>query len=149
MEKELKIRLRLICIQDEKILLMYDSEKDFYFYIGGKLEFGETVLEGAAREILEECGNDASFVFNKILYIRDFIYPEDNEHSVELFILGDVQTTSNLEGLKDPEFDGKKWLTWKNIYDLPENLLPQKLTSKLVADYKSNFPNQGEYIGKI
>lgn len=149
MENNINIRLRLICIQDEKVLLMYDSEKDFYFYIGGKLEYGESVMEGAKREINEECGEDVSFEFGKILYIRDFISPEESEHSLELFILGKIKTNKNLEGLKDPEFDGKKWLTWKSIYQLPENLLPKKLTKKLINDYEQDFPTQGEYIGSI
>ncbi len=149
MDNKINIRLRIITIADGKVLLMYDSENDYYFYIGGKLEYGESVIEGAEREIKEECGEDTNFEFKKILYIRDYIDMDKSEHSLELFILADISKLSELEGRKDPEFNGKKWLMWKELNNLPENLYPSKLTEKLINDYKSGFPNQGEYIGNI
>src|SRR5688572_14657431 len=109
------IRLRLINIKEGKVLLMYDSVDDYYFYAGGKLEYGETVEEGAQREIKEECGEDTTFTFKKVLYIRDFIVPKKDIHSLELFILGDIDKFEELEKRKDPEFEGKKWLTWVDM----------------------------------
>jgi len=145
-----KIRLRLIIPQNGKLLLMYDSKNDYYFYIGGKLEFGETVKEGCIREIKEECGQDAEFEFRKILYIRDFILPKENEHSLELFILGEINKGKELEGRVDKEFKDKfKWLSWKKIESLPNNLFPKSLTPKLLFDYRIGFKVQGEYLGKI
>ncbi|MBP9732548.1 MAG: NUDIX domain-containing protein [Candidatus Magasanikbacteria bacterium] len=108
--QSITIRLRIITIQDNKVLLTYDSKNDFYFYVGGRLEYGETVHEGAIREIKEECGVNTKFTFQKILYIRDFIDKDSDEHSLELFILGDIATPDDLEGYKDPEFGGEKWL---------------------------------------
>lgn len=145
----INIRLRLIIIKERQILLMYDSVKDFYFYVGGKLEYGETIETAAQREVFEECGKDVTFTFKKILYIRDFIAPKIPEHSLELFILADINKYKELEGKRDWEFEGKKWLTWKDIHDLPANLYPQKLTSVLIADYEKGFPSQGTYIGDI
>ncbi len=73
MDQKIKIRLRLVIIKQNKLLAYYDSIEDYYFYIGGKLEFGETVEKGWTREIHEELGEDVEFTFEKILYIRDFI----------------------------------------------------------------------------
>lgn len=145
----INIRLRLIIIQESKLLVSYDSINDYYFYVGGKLEFGESIEKGIAREVHEELGDDATFDFRKILYIRDFISEKDNEHSVELFILGNINKGSELEGKKDVEFDGKKWVTWLDINNLPTNLYPVKLTDKLLKDYEDGFPSQGEYVGKM
>lgn len=64
MEKKIKVRVRLIIIKQSKILLSYVKDEDFYFYIGGKVEFGETIKQACVREIEEECG--AKFVFKKI-----------------------------------------------------------------------------------
>jgi len=149
MENKIKIRLRLIIIKNEKILLMYDSIENFYFYVGGEMEFGETLAECCTREVHEECGLDIEFKFKKILYVRDFIMKEHNEHSLEMFVLGNLNKTDELEGKKDAEFDGKKWLTWVDINHLPENLYPKTLSSKLLTDYKAKFPNSGEYVGAI
>ena len=51
MDTKIKVRLRLVIIKNEKLLAYYDSIEDYYFYIGGKLEFGETIEEGWTRDI--------------------------------------------------------------------------------------------------
>ncbi len=149
MEEKIKVRLRLVIIKNEKLLAYYDSVEDYYFYIGGKLEFGETIKEGWEREIREELGEDVRFTFKKILYVRDFILREKGEHSVELFILGDINKFEEIEGRPDPEDDGKKWPTWLDIKNLPDNLYPKPLTKKIYEDYKNGFPNVGEYVGRM
>ena len=149
MDNRIKVRLRLVIIKNKKLLCYYDSIDDYYFFIGGRLEFGETIEEGWKREIREELGEEAKFDFKKILYVRDFILPEKNEHSLELFILGDVNVGEEIEGRGDPEFDGKKWPTWIDLDNLPENLYPKPLVKKLLEDYKDGFPNTGEYVGKM
>ena len=138
---KIKVRLRLVIIKNNKLLAHYTQDDDFYFYIGGKLEYGETIKQGWERDI--------KFTFKKILYIRDFIRPEDNEHSVELYILGDINKFEGVEGRPDPEFEGRKWPVWLDLDKLPDNLYPKGLSKKLVEEYKAGFPNEGEYIGEI
>ncbi len=86
----LQIRLRLIIIKEGKLLTSYTKKHDFYFYIGGHMEYGETVLEGCKREIIEECGENTEFSLQKVSYIRDFFDKEKDEQNLELFILGDI-----------------------------------------------------------
>lgn len=149
MENKIKVRLRLVIIKNNKLLAHYTQDDDFYFYIGGKLEYGETLKQGWEREIIEELGDDIKFTFKKILYVRDFIHPEDNEHSLELYILGDINKFDGVEGRPDPEFDGKKWPVWLDMDNLPDNLYPKSLSKRLVEEYKAGFPKEGEYIGEI
>ena len=85
----------------------------FYFYIGGKVEFGETIKQACIREVEEKCG--AKFVFKKILYIRDFLRPKDNEHRAELYILGDIDKSAEIERVEDSEFAGNHWQTWIDL----------------------------------
>lgn len=148
MEKKIKVRVRLIIIKQGKILLSYVKDEDFYFYIGGKVEFGETIKQACIREIEEECG--AKFVFKKILYIRDFIMPENNEHSVELYILGDIDKFAEVEGVRDSEFAGNHWQTWINLSRLNElDVRPKGLTKYLLNDYQKGFSNETKYLGEI
>lgn len=147
--KKIKIRLRLVIIKNGKLLVTYDSKEDYYYYIGGKLEYGETVKKGAEREVKEELGNNTKLDFKKILYIRDFLQPEKDEHSLELFILGGVNKPEELEHFNDPEHGDKKWATWLDINNLPNNLFPKALTPKLLKDYRSGFSKSGEYVGKM
>lgn len=147
-DKKIKTRVRLIIIKNDKILLSYTEDEDFYFYIGGKIEFGETVKDACIREVQEEC--HANFTFRKILYIRDFILPEIDEHSIEFFILGDVDKFEEIEGIKDEEFDGRHWQTWVDINKLPQiNIKPKTLTENILASYKNGFSNDTEYVGII
>ena len=147
---KINIRLRLVIIKNEKVLVQYRQKQNYYHYVGGHLEWGETILEGCIRETAEEC-DGAKFRFNKILYIRDFLFPErENEHSVELFILGDINKFEELEHHFDPEHpDNDVWCTWLDINKLPDNLWPHALSKKLLTDYKNNFPREGEYIGRM
>lgn len=146
---KIKIRLRMVIVKNGKLLVTYDSEEDFYYYIGGKLEYGETVKMGSEREIKEELGEDIELEFKKILYIRDFLQPEKDEHSLELFILGDVNKFEELEHYFDPEHEDKKWATWLDINCLPDNLFPKALTKKLQEDFKEGFINSGEYVERM
>jgi ADP-ribose pyrophosphatase YjhB (NUDIX family) len=149
MDNKIKVRLRFVIIKKNKLLAYYDSMDDYYFYIGGKLEFGETIEEGWKREIKEELGDDVEFTFKKILYVRDFILKEKNEHSLELFILGDINKFMEIDERPDPEFDGKKWPKWLDLNNLPDNLYPKPLSKKLLEDYKSGFTRECEYIGRM
>jgi len=146
---KINVRLRIVVIKNDKLLVQYRQKHNYYHYIGGHLEYGETVLEGCIREVSEEC-DGAEFKFKKILYIRDFILPEENEHSLELFILGDLNKFEELEKLPDPQHpDGSIWCTWLDINNLPDNLYPHPLSQKLLADYKSGFQKEGEYVGRM
>ena len=147
-EQKIKARVRLIIIKNDKILLSYTKDEDFYFYIGGKIEFGETIKDACIREVQEEC--KANFTFKKIIYIRDFILPEIDEHSIEFFILGEVDKFEEIEGIKDEEFDGRHWQTWVDINKLSGiNIKPKTLTEKILANYKNGFSNDTEYVGVI
>jgi len=149
-EHKINVRVRLIVIHNGKVLVQYRKKGDFYHYIGGHLEYGETIEEACIREIKEECGEKVKFDFQKILYIRDFIKPDEDEHSVELFILGSIDKPDGLENRKDPQHpDGSVWLTWLDINNLPDSLLPSTLSTKLLLDFKDGFPKEGKYIGQI
>jgi len=148
-DKIINVRVRLIIIKEGKVLLTYTKTEDFYFFIGGKVEFGETLKEAAEREVAEEC-NGAKFTFGKILYIRDFIKPEIDEHSVEFYILGDVDKFEEIEGVKDADFQEKHWQTWVLLKKLPEiNLKPKTLIPVLLEDYQKNYQNGIKYLGKM
>lgn len=149
-EQKINVRLRMVIIKNNKLLCSYTKKHDFYFYIGGHLEFGETIEEGCRREIEEECGEGTDFIFQKILYLRDFIEPTENEHSVELFILGEINKFEELENKLDSQHpDGDMWLSWLSINSLPENLFPKELTKILLTDYGVGFKETQKYVGRI
>lgn len=151
---QINVRLRMVIIKNGKVLVTHNKIKNYYFYIGGHLEYGETILDGCIREIKEECGSDTEFTFQKILYIRDHLLNlkdhGQDEHSVEIFILGDINKFEEVEQCLDPQHpDGQVCSTWLDLNNLPDNLLPPNLTPILLEDYKNNLPRTGEYVGCI
>lgn len=148
--KRIFIRLRCVIVHNNKLLTSYSKEHDFYFFPGGHMIWGESIIDGCKREIKEELGNDVNFEFKKVLFIREFLEKEHDKHSIEFFILGDVNKYEELEGKLDPEHeDGLWWSTWLNLDNLPKNLFPELLAKKITDEYKQGFPTQGEYVGVI
>lgn len=148
-EKKIQVRVRLIIIKNQKILLSYTQDGGYYFYIGGRVEFGETLKEACEREIKEECAG-AQFTFKKIVYIRDFILPSENEHSVEFYILGEVDKFKEIDGIKDEEHEGRNWQSWISLKDLPKTeIKPETLTKQLLKDNKNGFKEGTKYLGQI
>lgn len=149
-KNQISIKVRLIIIKNGKLLTQFRKKDNYYHYIGGHLEYEETIKETALREAKEECGNDINFKFKKILYIRDFISSNEEGHSLELFVLGDINKYKALEKRLDPQhIDNSVWLTWIDIKHLPNNLFPKTLSNKLLKDFQEGFPKQGEYIGEV
>jgi len=147
-ERKIKVRVRLVIVKNGKILLSWNNIDKYFFYIGGKLEFGETLKEACEREIAEEC-QGARFTFKKILYVRDFILPEEDEHSVEFFILGDIDKFEEIDGIRDDEFEGKHWQEWVGLVELKKvKIFPETLTKQMLADYDKNFSGDTKYLGK-
>lgn len=146
--QKIKPRVRLIIIKNNKILLSYVKSEDFYFYIGGKMEWGERLDKACQREALEEA--KANFTFKKILYVRDYIKTEQNEHSLELYILGDIDKYEEVEGLLDDEFNGDHWQTWIEIDKLNDiDVKPKSLSVQIIEDYHNNFQGETKYLGEI
>lgn len=147
-QKKIKPRVRLIIIKKGKILLSYTKNENFYFYIGGKVEYGETIIQACQREIKEECGG-AKFTFKKILYIRDYIKREQNEHSLELYILGDINKFREIEKIRDKEYPDH-YQTWVDLKKLSKiDIKPKKLTNRLILDYQNGFSDTTKYLGEI
>lgn len=146
--KKIKIRVRLVIIKNNKILMSYVGDEKFYFFIGGKMEYGETVKAACEREVQEECG--AKFTFKKILYVRDFIMPQDNEHSLELFVLGDVDKFEEIDGVVDEEYKDTHTEVWLDMDKLDEyNIKPKSLVRRILDDYKKGFSDPVGYLGEI
>ncbi|MBD5083798.1 MAG: NUDIX domain-containing protein [Clostridiales bacterium] len=52
----INIRVGAIIMQDGKILMVGNERNDYFYSVGGRIQFGETAEEAVIREVLEETG---------------------------------------------------------------------------------------------
>ena len=55
-EGVINIRVGAIIIKDDKILMVKNNRDDYYYSVGGRIQFGETAEQAVKREVKEELG---------------------------------------------------------------------------------------------
>lgn len=147
--RKIKPRVKLIVVKDNRLLTVFSSEENVYYFPGTKIRFGESLTQATIRKLNEKYGELIKFEFEKVLYIRDYINTNKDIHTIEMYLLGTVNIFDELEGKIDPEFEGSRWTTWVNIEDLPDNLSPKRIREKLKESYRLGFPRESEYLREV
>ncbi len=83
-----KVRLGVVLIQDDRILLVRQNNRDFWVFPGGTLEPDEGLAECAVREMREETALEVAI--DRLLYVADFLRPGPGgsvRHTVDVFML--------------------------------------------------------------
>lgn len=82
----------------------------FWGRLGGKVRWGESFEEAAARELKEETNLDADFTFQMIFRKRDYDTDSDSLLEDKVFV---IMTTKNATGELMEDFEGghNAWLT--------------------------------------
>src|SRR5579863_8792621 len=94
----IKVGVGIIVVKDKKVLVGRRKGSHcagLYSFPGGHLEFGESVIDCARRELKEECGADFKVYINcvnagdRIWFTTEDYLPEYDKHYITLFIGGD------------------------------------------------------------
>lgn len=103
---------------------------------GGHLEFGETIEEGAAKEVLEETGLKIKKV--RVAGITNDIFKEEGKHYITIWVISHWQSGKPKIMEPDKFLD----LDWRNFDTLPSKLfLPWKqlLKSNFLKEIKKEL----------
>lgn len=119
MTEPIHVKLLTMClVQDGESVLLLNrpSERGFPGYIGpgGKVDFPESLTEGAAREVFEETG----------LIVKDMIYKGLDEYAdpqgkVRYMVFNYLVTSFEGELLANPPEGPAEWIPIKEALDLP------------------------------
>ena len=55
-EGVINIRVGAIIMKDDKVLMVKNNRDDYYYSVGGRIQFGETARDAILREVREELG---------------------------------------------------------------------------------------------
>lgn len=120
-ERQPKVAVLLVIKNnDGKWLCQQRLKQPFYGFWGrptGKIRYGETILEGAARELMEEAGITATLEFKGIYHKMD--YQTETGELLEDKIFFTIYGT-NPQGKLQEEFEGGRnaWLSEDEIKKL-------------------------------
>jgi mutator protein MutT len=139
-----KVGVGIMLLQDGKVLLGKrhdDAQKassdlhgeGTWTMPGGKLDFHETVKNGACREVLEEIGVKINPESLEVISVSDEIVP-DNHYVTIGFLCKDFDGDAKV---MEPE-EITEW-KWYNLDNLPDKVFPPSL--KMIKAYLNNKIN--------
>jgi len=145
------IRVGAVIIKNNSLLVVKSHYGDEQVTIvpGGGLEMGETLFECAKREAAEETGLDVKP--EKLIYIREFIRPEKQNHNLDMFVLCSILGGSLKTGT-DPDKTSQviKEVLFAPLSNLEHvGFFPKKLPELLRTDLKENFAKCPKYLERL
>jgi len=106
----------------------------------GHLENSESIIEGAIREIKEECGCDVEI--NGILKIGNIVLKDNN---VILIVFATKLISNNIVYNKDEILD-VKWFSYDEIINMKNELRESEWLISVIKSYKDNKILDIDYI---
>ena len=75
-----------IIIENNKVLLVYEKNRNFWGFPKGHMEKGENEIETALREVKEEVGLDVEIIDKERRYILNYIIRDEIDKTTVLYL---------------------------------------------------------------
>ncbi|PIZ86291.1 hypothetical protein CO033_03175 [Candidatus Nomurabacteria bacterium CG_4_9_14_0_2_um_filter_32_10] len=123
--KKIKIKCRGIIFYEGKLLLVkHPGDVENYALPGGKLEYGEKILDTIKREILEEFGIKSEI--GRLLYVNNYIEKDGINYIEFFFEIKNVKDFISIDSFNGIYKDELSEIVWKDQKDeikiLPEQI---------------------------
>jgi len=136
MEK-FEVCVRVIIWQRNKILICKHREKGYYFFLGGHLEFGESIPQALSREIKEELGIDIKKY--SFIGLVDNIYEEEGQkhHEINLVFDTKVDRIPKSRVIEETKKDHIEFILFDKKRFSKEKVLPTALQETILKWQKA------------
>lgn len=127
-----RVSAYVLIIENNSILIIKNKNEKFYDVPGGGIEFGETIEEAIARELMEEAGVVAKI--DNLIHVQEGFFKHVNGNfyqTIQLFHSGVLISELAQPSEETTEFVGFVQLSELDKYPLPKPAI--KAISKLRA----------------
>jgi 8-oxo-dGTP pyrophosphatase MutT (NUDIX family) len=132
--RPMTLGVRILLVQDEKVLLVKHTYQDAWYLPGGGVKKGETLVEAIRRECEEELGAQLKDV--QLFGAYSNFYEYKNDH-ITIFL----STNFTINGNMDTEIEDYDFFS---IHDLPTQTSPG--SKKRIEEYvKGDYPKHGKW----
>ena len=98
-----------IIIKDQKVLLVYEKNRNFWGFPKGHMEDGETEIETALREVKEEVGLDVE-IDKKRRYTLNYVINNEIDKTTVLYI---AKAKNEKIIMQESEIENTKWCSFE------------------------------------
>lgn len=120
------VSVRAVIVKDDKLLVVNgDGNGDFWCAPGGRLEYGEDLKAGVAREVYEETGLNVQV--GDAFAVSEFVLESNAFHNVDIFFRCEVvdgDITQGWKGTGGPVVD-RRFVTLEELQNM--NVFPRWL----------------------
>ena len=132
-KNKFELCVRAIIQDDDRILVCKRKDKDYYFFPGGHIEFGETAEQALIRELNEEL----NILVKKVSFIGvgENIFIQDNEKHHEINLVFEVLADEVEDKSKEDHID---FFFFDKEKFAKEEVLPVSLKETIIKWRKDN-----------
>lgn len=136
-----RVRACGIIIKDNKVLMVKNNKEDYYYSLGGAVNFGETTVEACIREVYEETG--FHYDIDRLLFIHENFFQVNEVKWQEIAFYYLMKESDNMIFKKSISSTGAiEEKVWINI----DNYQTYKAYPKFFKDELKNLPLSVKYI---
>lgn len=112
--------VKLVCIANNKILLIRAKSKDVFNLVGGWVDYWETILQTIEREFLEETGHILWNKEPKLLHVEVKHFPKGGQFDgvVNIFYILSFDTPFDII-LEEWVYEEYKWCSKEELQNIP------------------------------
>ncbi|MCP5098909.1 MAG: NUDIX domain-containing protein [Chloroflexi bacterium] len=140
--QHINIVVRGIIIEEEQLVLTEWKSKRWSFLIGGRIDFGESILQALHREIREETGT--AVTLGKLAYFSEHVFTngdgrEFHEYGYYFLVQPDKIICENGQIIPNPDSENLIIRRAALTRDGLSNVWPKFLRDYLPQDYADGF----------